>query len=89
MGTKLKAILTILNSRKFILVSVDKGNLKTHGQEWGDEELSVNILVSTMLLRIHEEITQRINDQAAEAGQLRNLEAVRDAVKALEMTDVR
>ena len=81
---KLKAILAILRSRKFVLVAVDKRSLKVTGLEAGSKELSVNILASSMLLKMYEETKTKVEEQAAEAGQLRNLEAIRDAVKALE-----
>lgn len=87
MGAKFTAIRRLISSRKFVLLTVPKDSLLIDVTKGGSEELSANILIMTKILSIYEETKQKVTDQAADAGQLRNLEAITEAVKALESSD--
>lgn len=84
---KLKALLTLLKSKHFILISVSRNDIAAEQFTTKNNSMSANIIFSTILLRLYEEKKQEIETAAADAGQVRNLEAVRDAVKALEATE--
>ena len=87
MGAKFTAIRRLITSRKFILLTVPKDSLLIKVDKGGSEELSANILIMTKILSIYEETKQTVTDQAADAGQLRNLQAITEAVKALESSE--
>lgn len=87
MGAKFTAIRRLITSRKFVLLTVPKSGLLLDVTKGGSEELSANILIMTKILSIYEETKQTVTEQAADAGQLRNLQAITEAVRALESSD--
>lgn len=87
MSTKFRALFRIIKSRKFVLLSVPRDSLTIDVINSGSKELSSNILIMTKLLMLYENIKQEVTDQAAEAGQVRNLQSIIEAVKALEVSE--
>ena len=78
---KLIAIWRIIRNKNFTLITVNDDSVK--GVTRGAGDLKTAIIISTTLLSIHKELSQQIEDQAAEGGELHALQALRAAIDTI------
>jgi hypothetical protein len=79
---KLSAIWRIIRSTNFTLINIGSDGVRilSHGKE----DLATSMTVAITLQKVHEQLIEQINEQAAEGGQLHALQALRESVATLE-----
>lgn len=80
---KLRAILRIIRSKQFVLVSEKNGH--TDGMSGGEaKDLAGIMAMAVETKQLYNMMTEMINNVAIETGELHTVQAMRDALDKLE-----